>query len=98
MTETPRRAGATPDASQGAPQDAAHERDDVQRTIAWLEEEFPGWSFDVDETATWEGDLRPLWIARREGHHPQAELSAAKLHTRLSDHLARQERRKALGN
>jgi hypothetical protein len=41
-------------------------------TIGWLESEFPGWHITVDETATWEGDLRPLWIARRPGHHPQA--------------------------
>lgn len=67
-------------------------------TIEWLEEEFPGWRFDVDETATWEGDLRALWIARREGHHPQAELTAAKLHTRLADYLAREGRRNAFGN
>mgnify|MGYP007087613544 CR=1 FL=1 len=67
-------------------------------TIGWLEEEFPGWRFDVDETSTWEGDLRPIWIARRDGHHPQAELTAAKLHTRLADYLAREGRRNALGN
>ncbi len=71
---------------------------DVQETVAWLEDEFPGWTFDVDRTSTWEGDLRPLWIARREGHHPQAELSPAKLHTRLSDYLDREERRNALAN
>ena len=62
-------------------------------TLDWLYGEFPGWQFDVDRTATWEGDLRPLWIARREGHHPQAELSAAKLHTRLTEYLEREERR-----
>jgi hypothetical protein len=67
-------------------------------TVRWLEEEFPGWDFDVDETSTWEGDLRPLWIARRAGHHPQAELTAAKLHTRLADYLAREGRRNAFGN
>jgi hypothetical protein len=72
--------------------------DPMQDTQAWLESEFPGWSITVDETATWEGDLRPLWIARREGHHPQAELSAAKLHTRLTDYLDREERRHALAN
>ena len=86
MTETRRRTAA------------AEQLEGVEHTIRWLEEEFPGWSFDVDETATWEGHLRPLWIARRDGHHPQAELSAAKLHTRLSDYLARQERRNAFGN
>lgn len=76
----------------------ARDQDAVRNTIAWLEQEFPGWTFDVDETATWEGDLRPLWIARRDGHHPQAELSAAKLHTRLSEYLDREERRNALTN
>ncbi|MEX2551139.1 MAG: hypothetical protein WD638_13010 [Nitriliruptoraceae bacterium] len=68
------------------------------RAVAWLEDEFPGWTIDIDETATWEGDLRSLWIARREGHHPQAELSAAKLHSRLSDYLKREERRRAFSN
>ncbi len=71
---------------------------DTRATIAWLEEEFPGWGIDVDETATWEGDLRVLWIARREGHHPQAELTPAKLHTRLAEYLEREERRRALSN
>lgn len=66
--------------------------------VAWLEEEFPGWTVEVDSTATWEGDLRPLWIARSPGHHPQAELTAAKLHTRLSDYLDREARRQALQN
>jgi hypothetical protein len=72
--------------------------DPILETRAWLESEFPEWSISVDETATWEGPLRPLWIARREGHHPQAELSAAKLHTRLTDYLDREERRHALAN
>jgi hypothetical protein len=79
------------------PQPTATE-ETTQDTRAWLESEFPGWSISLDETATWEGDLRPLWIARREGHHPQAELSAAKLHTRLTDYLDREERRHALAN
>lgn len=70
----------------------------LSSTIAWLEAEFPGWSVDVDETSTWEGDLRSLWIARRPGHHPQSELSAAKLHSRLSDYHNREERRRALSN
>jgi hypothetical protein len=72
--------------------------DRTATTVRWLEGEFPGWTVEVDETATWEGDLRPLWIARRPGHHPQAELSAAKLHTRLADYLAREQQRAALGN
>jgi hypothetical protein len=74
-------------------------RDD-DATIAWLEREFPGWQVTVDVTAAgWQTrDLRSLWIARRDGHHPQAELSAAKLHTRLADYLDREERRRALAN
>lgn len=78
--------------------EALREDATVAATISWLEEEFPGWRVDVDRTATWEGDLRPLWIARREGHHPQAELTAAKLHTRLADHLAREDQRNSFGN
>ncbi|MFP5308118.1 MAG: hypothetical protein ACLGIR_00890 [Actinomycetes bacterium] len=79
---------------------SATARDDAatSATIAWLESEFPGWTIEVDETSTWEGDLRALWIARREGHHPQAEMSPAKLHTRLDDYLNRNERRQALSN
>lgn len=72
--------------------------DDVQTTVRWLEDQFPGWTIAVDQTDTGLGELRPLWIASREGHHPQAELSAAKLHTRLSDYLDREERRRALMN
>lgn len=67
-------------------------------TIAWLEDQFPGWTIHVDRTDTGVGELRPLWIASRDGHHPQSELSASKLHTRLSDYLDRQERREALMN
>jgi hypothetical protein len=70
----------------------------AETTLRWLEQEFPEWTFSVDETATWEGDLRPLWIARRAGHHPQAELTAAKLHTRLTEYLVRANRRQALSN
>ena len=72
--------------------------DEVQATIDWLEQQFPGWTIDVDETDTGVGQLRPLWVASREGHHPQAELTAAKLHTRLSDYLDREGRRQALMN
>lgn len=67
-------------------------------TITWLEDQFPGWTIHVDQTDTGVGELRPLWIASRDGHHPQAELSASKLHSRLSDYLDRQERREALMN
>jgi hypothetical protein len=73
-------------------------RDTHTDAISWLEVEFPGWSVTVDETASWEGDVRPLWIARQDGHHPQAELTAAKLHSRLSDYLDRERRRQALAN
>lgn len=71
---------------------------DAERSAAWLESEFPGWTIEIDRTATWEGTLKPLWIARREGHHPQSEMTAAKLHTRLTDYLAREERRRADSN
>jgi hypothetical protein len=67
-------------------------------TIDWLEAEFPGWTIDLDESSTWGGDLRPLWIARKDGHHPQAELTAAKLHTRLTEYLDRVAARRAMGN
>lgn len=72
--------------------------DEVQMTIHWLEDQFPGWTVDVDQTDTGVGELRRLWVASREGHHPQAELTAAKLHTRLTDYLDREERRRALMN
>jgi hypothetical protein len=88
VTDTPNTTETTVDARGGAHADV----------IAWLEGEFPGWSVSVDETATWEGDLKPLWIARRDGHHPQAELTAAKLHTRLTQHLEREARRTAFSN
>jgi hypothetical protein len=91
----------TPTPRPTATEQPAHD-DTAEATTSqareWLESEFPGWTVSIDETATWEGDLRPLWIARREGHHPQAELSAAKLHTRLTDYLGREERRQALAN
>lgn len=89
MTDTPNRADATTTIADA---------DATTATIAWLEAEFPGWTVEVDETATWEGSLKSLWIARQEGHHPQAELTAAKLHTRLSEYLDRSARRQALSN
>lgn len=72
--------------------------EELEATIAWLEEQFPGWEINVDQTDTGVGELRPIWIASRSGHHAQAELSPSKLHTRLSDYLDRQERREALMN
>lgn len=70
----------------------------VEAAVAWLETEFPGWTVSIDRTASWQGELRPLWIARSEGHHPQAELTAAKLHTRLGDYLDREDRRASFRN
>ena len=70
----------------------------AEAAISWLESEFPGWTVSVDRTADWDGEFRPLWIARSSGHHPQAELTAAKLHTRLADYLDREARRQALQN
>lgn len=67
-------------------------------TVAWLEAEFPGWRVSIDPTSSWSGGPRPLWVARREGRHPQAELTAAKLHTRLSEYHDREARRRALAN
>ncbi len=69
-----------------------------QAAVAWLEDEFPGWRVSVGDTASWQGALRPLWIARQDGHHAQAELTAAKLHSRLADYLHRETRRQALNN
>ncbi|MFU8839345.1 MAG: hypothetical protein ACNA8R_01320 [Nitriliruptoraceae bacterium] len=87
-----------PDRQHGTDTAVAERTTSTERAVAWLESEFPGWTIDLDETATWEGELRSLWIARRDGHHPQAELSAAKLHSRLSDYLQREERRRAFSN
>ena len=67
-------------------------------TLAWLQQEFPGWQIEVTRTDTGVGTLRPLWIARCDGHHPQSELSPAKLHTRLSEYLERERQRRALMN
>lgn len=64
-----------------------------QPALAWLRSEFPDWDVRLDRTTTAEGEERPLWIALREGHHPQSELTAAKLHSRLADYLDREGRR-----
>jgi len=64
--------------------------------LTWLEQEFPGWHVEVSETRGWQGTRRALWTARRNGHHPQSELSPAKLHSRLSDYLLREDRRSRL--
>jgi hypothetical protein len=78
--------------------DLAGTEERAEAAVAWLEAEFPGWTISVDRTATWQGQFRPLWIARSEGHHPQAELTAAKLHTRLVDYLDREQRRDVMRN
>lgn len=87
------QAPSTPSVTDGSALDPQ-----ARATIAWLESEFPDWRIDIDESASWRGELRPLWIARRDGHHPQAELSPAKLHTRLDDYHKRTEARRALSN
>ena len=72
------------------------ETEQDERTAAYfdfLESEFPEWQFELEATETWSGDAKPLWIATREGHHPQAALTAAKLHRRLEDYEARNSAR-----
>lgn len=61
--------------------------------LDWLRAEFPDWDVRIERTSTVDGQERPLWIALREGHHPQSELTAAKLHSRLADYLDREDRR-----
>lgn len=81
----------TDEAHAGAPGPA-------EAYVAFLREEFPDWDFQVGETEGWGGESRELWIARRDGHHPQSELTAAKLHTRLSAYLEREARRHSHAN
>lgn len=64
----------------------------------WLAAEFPEWDIDVDVTAGWNGESRPLYVARRDGHHPQAELSPGRLHTRLEEYLRRSAARQPRTN
>lgn len=66
--------------------------------LDWLQSEFPEWTIEVDQTQTWDKTLHPLWIARREGDHPQAALTPAKLHTRVTEYLDREARRAAMAN
>ncbi len=61
--------------------------------LEWLRAEFPDWEVRVERTTTADGQERPLWKALREGHHPQSELTAAKLHSRLADYVDREGRR-----
>jgi hypothetical protein len=78
--------------------DAAADQGGTPPVLGWLRDEFPDWDVRIDTTADVTGATRPLWVALREGHHPQAELSAAKLHSRLSDYLDREGRRSASRN
>lgn len=73
--------------------DATEQRSPLEPVLHWLRSEFPDWDVRVDRTTTVDGTERPLWVALREGHHPQSELTAAKLHSRLADYLDREERR-----
>jgi hypothetical protein len=66
--------------------------------LGWLRDEFPDWDVRIERTAALDGSHRALWIAAREGHHPQSALSAAKLHTRMADYLDRESRRMAARN
>jgi hypothetical protein len=66
--------------------------------LAWLRTEFPEWDVRIERTTTADGQDRPLWIALRDGHHPQSELTAAKLHSRLADYLDREGRRHPSSN
>lgn len=61
--------------------------------LGWIRSEFPDWDVRIERTANADGSERPLWVAVREGHHPQSELTAAKLHSRLADYLDREGRR-----
>jgi len=66
---------------------------DGHAVLDWLRSEFPEWDVRIERTTTVDGRERPLWIALRDGHHPQSELTAAKLHSRLADYLDREVRR-----
>lgn len=70
-------------------QDATPHDDETAAFVDFLTAEFPDWQFEVDATATWDGSSRTRWVARRDGHHPQSELTAGKLHRRLSDYEER---------
>lgn len=81
---------------QESSHDEAHDHTPLDErhipTIEWLESEFPEWEFEVDTSTTGEGEVT-RWVAHKEGHHQQAELSAGKLQRRLSEYLDRQRAR-----
>jgi hypothetical protein len=84
------------DVREDARQTDVHQpRDEQDAAIAWLRSEFPEWEFEVGATRTTSRTDVPRWVARREGHHPQAELSPGKLYSRLSDYLDRERSRRA---
>lgn len=96
-----------PELEQGEPAEEPHsetveaEREIPEQhrpAIEWLQAEYPEWEFDVGTTTTMSDCDVSWWVARKEGHHPQAELSAGKLHTRLSEYLERQQRRRPQDN
>lgn len=72
--------------------------DTANGALQWLQKQFPDWEFRLAPAAGWHNHDRQVWIASRQGHHDQSELSAAKLHTRLSDYLHREDLRQAFMN
>jgi hypothetical protein len=81
--------------------DTTTDHDLDERTAAFVDfltTEFPQWQVAVDATATWGGDAKELWVATRDGHHPQSALTAGKLHRRLSDYEERLRARHAGDN
>jgi len=80
--------------TQFAPPEAAPaETDQREAALAWLAEEFPAWTFSVGTTDTYTRRDDQHWTATQVGHHPQSALTAAKLHTRLDEYLARRANR-----
>jgi|GEM_PF-1052357 len=100
-TTTPDTATSEADTHETEAHGTAHapaHSEEAAAYVAFLREEFPDWDFQVGETEAWGGDSRDLWVARRDGHHPQSELTAAKLHTRLSAYLEREAGRHSHAN
>lgn len=69
-----------------------------EAAITWLTDEFPDWEIAVSDSRSGHGEIRPIFVASQDGHHPQSELTPAKLHSRLSDYLGRESRRVSLTN
>lgn len=69
--------------------------DEHAAALAWLQSEFPEWIFEVGTSRTMSRGDQPWWVAKREGHHPQSELTPGKLYSRLTDYLVRERRRSA---